>query len=95
MTKRRKVTDADLDQAAKDITQIRSTLEAEAQMLLESYNPRLVAYACLTTAIKAAIKGGISPADFAKLSADTIGLWCGDKPDAGGLSVIVIDTPDE
>lgn len=91
MTKRKIVTEAELDQAAKDITQIRSTLEAEAQLLLESYNPRVVAYALLTTAIKAAIKGNITPPEFARLSADTIGLWCGDKPEAGGVAVVVID----
>lgn len=95
MTKRKIVTEAELDQAAKDITQIRSTLEAEAQMLLDSYNPRLVAYALLTTAIKAAIKGGITPDEFARLSADTIGIWCGGKPEAGGVAVIVIDPASE
>jgi hypothetical protein len=90
---RKEITQAELDQAGDQLKQVRVTLEAEAQMLMESYSPRVVSYACLTAAIKAAIDGGMTPADFAVLAADTLKLYCGGA--ASPLQVIITDADDQ
>jgi hypothetical protein len=73
MTKR--VTRDEERQAALDIVQIRIVLKSEAELLALHYDPRLIAYVCLTTSMLMAQKAGIGPKAFAKLAADAINLF--------------------
>lgn len=80
----KRITKAQEEQAALDVVQIRMALAGEAELLCQHYNPRLVAYVCLTTAMVMAQKSGLGPKQFGKLVADTLALFSrhedGSKP---------------
>ncbi len=73
--KRRRITKQQEEQAALDVVQIRMALVGEAELLAQNYDPRLIAYVCLTTSMVMAQKAGLGPVCFAKLAADTINLF--------------------
>lgn len=82
------------DQLAKDLKDVRRTLEAEAQLLLESYPAPVVLHATITTAIQISQDAGMTPAQFCQQVAEIVGLYCGEKP--GGRRVMrVIELPGE
>lgn len=64
-----------------DVEEIRRMIGAEADLMTAAgHPPRLVAYVMMTVAIRLSIMDGMTPDQFAALAADTIGLFCGDKP---------------
>jgi hypothetical protein len=90
MTKR--VTREEEMRAALDIVQIRIVLKSEAELLALHYDPRLIAYVCLTTSMLMAQKAGLSPKEFAKLAADAIKLFS--KADEETLTISFINLTD-
>ena len=73
------------------LPQIRSTLEAEVELLAQDYDAKLVVYACITSAIKLAERIGMSPTEFCKLVADTVSTRTSGEPGA----IVVIEIPEE
>ena len=64
-----------------DVEEIRRMMGTEADLMVEAgHPPRLVAYVMLTVAIRLAVMDDMKPDQFAALCADTIGLFCGEKP---------------
>jgi hypothetical protein len=97
--RRKKVTRADVDEAGKNITCIRATLNGEIKLLLEHHDPRLVSYCLLSSAIATAKAAGMAPEQFAKLAAETLDLFCSEKASGittnGNSIIVVFPDPDE
>lgn len=84
----------DRKKLAQDLEDVRRTLDAEMELLLETYPAPVVMHATITAAIRTSIDAGLSPADFCQQVADIVGLYCGEKP--GGKRVMrVIELPGE
>lgn len=79
----------------KELVQIRQTLEAEAELLKQNHPPRLIAYACLTTAIKTAIAAGMSVDDFEALADDALELYTGGQPTGRTRGLLIESKGDE
>jgi hypothetical protein len=96
--RRKRVTKQEVDEAGKNITCIRATLNGEIKLLLEAHDARLVSYCLLSSAIATGRAAGLTPDQFAKVAAETLALYCGEpKITTDGASIIVVfpDPDDE
>lgn len=71
----RKVSAAEAKATHEEITQIRGFLLAEAQLLTQNHDRRLVMYATITAAIQQAFEIGYNPATFAEIFKATMDLY--------------------
>lgn len=75
-----------------DLVEARRLIEAEIELLTDTFPETLVQYVVITAAIRLGWGLEQSPADFCAKVAKIVGLYCGDKP-GGEPSVPVIEFP--
>lgn len=88
----KKMSEVGDDEMHADLIEARRLLEAEIDLLLETYPAELIQYVTITAAIKQGIDLGQSPPRFCATVAKVVGLYCGDKP-GESPSVSVIELP--
>lgn len=89
---RKKMSEVGDDQMHADLLEARRLLEAEIDLLRQTFPAELVQYVTITAAIKQGMELGQSPPRFCATVAKVVGLYCGDKP-GGSPSVSVIELP--
>lgn len=80
MRKVRKVSAAEARAVHEEVTQIRGFILAEAELLKQSHDARLIMYATITAAIHQAFDIGFSPASFAEIVKSTMGIYTTETP---------------
>lgn len=92
MKRRKDLTDATDEELHGDLIEARRLIEAEIELLRQTFPDKLVQYVAITAAIKLGVVMDQSPADFCSTVARVVGLYCGDKPGEAS-SVHVIEFP--
>jgi hypothetical protein len=84
----------DPEKVRVQVEEIRRMMGTEADLMVQAgHPPRLVAYVMMTVAIRLAMMDGMRPDQFAALAADTIGLFCGEKPENHHMYAPLSDDP--